>query len=229
MRIGNRQGVAITLAAAGAALLSGCMGLGGDKPEAVAAADATAAAPAATTPGAPLPQTASFPGLSASYCPELRVRDGTEVLRRYQKGHDNDPAFVTWQASIANTARQCSMDGQGNLAIKIGVSGRAIAGPKGGPGAIMAPLRIAVVKYQEAVLASQLYQLPVTIPPENSTLFSDVRTVTVPSPGGKRDYIIYVGFDDGRAVPIGNPGVAPTTREKAIGNLPDAGTIFSAQ
>jgi hypothetical protein len=69
----------------------------------------------------------------------------------------------------------------------------------------------------------------VTIPPENSTLFSEVRTVTVPSPGGKRDYIIYVGFDDGREVPIGNPGVAPSSREKAIGNVPDAGTLFPAQ
>ena len=58
------------------------------------------------------------------------------------------------------------------------------------------PLRIAVVKYQEATLYSELKQLAITIPAANSTVFRNVYEVTVPSPGRERDYLIYVGFDE---------------------------------
>ena len=45
------------------------------------------------------------------------------------------------------------------------------------------PLRIAVVKYKEAVLATELYPLDVTIPAEGSTAFTQVKEIVVPSPG----------------------------------------------
>ncbi len=117
--------------------------------------------------------------LGPDYCPDLRVREGTEMLRRFERGKEDDSDSIIWQASIGETARECLYDQQGNLILRINL-----------------PLRIAVVKYQEAVLYSDLKQLAITIPATNSTVFRNVYEITVPSPGRDRDYLIYVGFDE---------------------------------
>lgn len=161
-------------------------GLGGSKPE------TTAATPAAATDEIDVRQY-----LGPDYCPELRVLNGAELVRRYERGHEDDPNYVIWQASVGKTARECLFDLQGGLTLKIGVSGRVIAGPKGGAGPVTVPLKIAVVKYREAVLATESYAVEVAIPPQGSTAFTQVKEILVPSPGSDRDYIIYVGFDVG--------------------------------
>ena len=134
--------------------------------------------------------------LGPDYCPDLRVREGTEMLRRFERGQEAEAGAIVWQASIGDTARECLYDLEGNLTLRIGVSGRVLAGPKAGPGAVNIPLRVAVIKYQEAVLYSELKQLAITIPATKSTVFRNVYEVTVPSPGRDRDYLIYVGFDE---------------------------------
>jgi hypothetical protein len=180
------------LAPALALVLAGCLGLGGSGPDDAATETTNTSAAAATAPELDVRRY-----LGPDYCPEIRVREGLEVVRSYEPGHQDDAAYVVWQASIGNTARECLYDGQGGLTLRIGVSGRVIAGPKGGPGSsVSLPLRIAVVKYQEATLSSELYALSVTIPAENSTVFNEVREISLPSPGSDRDYIIYVGFDE---------------------------------
>ena len=135
--------------------------------------------------------------IGPDYCPEVRVRKGTEALRRYVRGHEDDPGYVVWQASIGETARECLYDLQGNLTIRVGVSGRLLAGPKGGPGEVALPLRIAVMRGVDEVLASDLHQMALNIPAANTTSFAEVREITVPSPANAQSYLIYVGFDDG--------------------------------
>lgn len=135
--------------------------------------------------------------LGPDYCPEVRIRQGTESLRRYVRGYEEDPGYVVWQAAIGETARECLYDPQGNVTIRIGISGRLLAGPKGGPGEVALPLRIAVVQGVSEVLASDLHQLAVTIPAANTTSFAEVREITLPAPGRELNYLIYVGFDDG--------------------------------
>jgi hypothetical protein len=135
--------------------------------------------------------------LGPDYCPELRILDGAQLVRSYERGHEDDPAYVIWQASFGNTARECLYDAQGGLTVKVGVSGRVIAGPKGAPGEVTVPFKIAIVKFKEAVLASQGYTLAMTLPSVGSTTFTEVREIAVPSPGSDRDYIIYLGFDVG--------------------------------
>lgn len=181
----------VLVAAAATALLGGCMGIGGGG----SGAQTTAATQAAT------PDIRRYIG--PNYCPEMRVQPGTEVSRRYAPGGDGDANRIIYQASIGKTARECLYDLQGNLTLRIGISGRVIAGPAGGPATVTLPVRIAVVKYREAVLSTQAVPLSVTIPASLSTVFSEVREVVVPSPGSARDYIIYVGFDDGAPVPVG--------------------------
>jgi hypothetical protein len=131
--------------------------------------------------------------IGPDYCPELRVPDGTQLVREYVRGHEGDPKEIVWQASVGKTARECLYDLQNNLTLKIGISGRVITGPKGSAGPVTVPLRIAVEKYKEGMVASEYYPLSVTIPPSNSTTFTEVREIVVPSPA-ERDYIIRVGL-----------------------------------
>ena len=168
--------------------LGGCFGLGGDKPP-LSATSSPGAAPAEG-------EIDIRKYLGPDYCPEIRVREGTESVRVFERGFEDDNAHVVWQASISETARECLYDAQGGLLLRIGVSGRILSGPKGSPGAVNVPLRIAVVKYQEAVLSSELHNLAITIPPEGSTVFTEVRELNLPSPGRDRDYLIYLGFDE---------------------------------
>lgn len=176
------------IVAALAVALAGCMGTGSDGADPVATASTVAAGSEQEI------DVRRY--LGPDYCPELRIREGTEVLRRYEPGHEEEPAFVVWQASVGKTARECLYDAQGNLTLRVGVSGRVVAGPKGGSGSVALPLRIAVVKYKEAVLASELHPLNLTIPAIGPAVFTEVREVTVPSPGKDRDYVLYVGFDE---------------------------------
>ena len=171
-----------------ALLLCGCTGFGGSAPQRPAAAQPVAAAQTAAATQTP---TAASPSV---YCPRLRLREGTETLRRQAGGEADDASAVVWQASITDTARECRY-ADGRLTIRVGVAGRVIAGPRGGPGAVTVPLRIVVVKDPEEVLASELRQVSVTIPASLSVGFSHVADVTVPSPGEDRDYIVYAGFD----------------------------------
>jgi hypothetical protein len=181
----------LCVAAVLALLLTGCsMFGGGGEPDTTATTASTA-----STAEAGEGQIDVRRYLGPDYCPELRIQDGTELIRSYERGHEDDPAYVVWQASIGRTARECLYDQQNNLTLRIGVSGRVIAGPKGGSGAtVSVPLRIAIVKFREATLASESYPLSIAIPASNSTAFTEVREITVPSPGNHRDYIIYVGL-----------------------------------
>lgn len=163
------------------------------------------------------------PFLGPDYCPEMRVLDGAQLVRRYERGHEDDPDYVVWQASFGQTARECAYDQEGNLTVKVGVSGRVIVGPKGNPGDLAVPFKIAVVKFREAALATESHSIAVTIPPNGSTTFSEVREITVPSPGRERDYVVYVGFDSGEwDLEAGAVAVAPPPKRVEPPPPPDA-------
>jgi hypothetical protein len=184
--------------------------------------------------------------LGPDYCPELRIRPGDEVLRKYA-GRDEKPSEVVWQASIGETARECLYELDGTLTLRIGASGRVVAGPRGEPGEVRVPLRFSVVKYKEAVLASELYPLSIIIPPTNSAFFSEVRELKVASPHQDRDYIIYVGLDEeGKGLlegrkekpPAAPPPVAsapppapkpPAQRGPRVLDAPNGGIILPGQ
>jgi hypothetical protein len=144
--------------------------------------------------------------IGPDYCPELRIYDGAELIRTYQRGHQGDQNFVVWQASFGKTARECLYDLEGNVTIKIGVSGRVVAGPKGDQDAITLPIKVAIVKFKESVLATEKFSVDSAIPGRGSTVFTQVKEITVPSPGRARDYLIYVGFDVGGWDPMVPPG-----------------------
>lgn len=129
------------------------------------------------------------------YCPPITIRPGTESLVVFAQG-DKTNENVRYQQSITKTARECHYPG-GQLTLKIGIAGRVAAGPKGGPGKVVAPVRVAVVK-GDTVAYSELQKIEVNLTaPELATDFTRVVNVNVPSGPSDRDVSIFVGFDEG--------------------------------
>ena len=80
-------------------------------------------------------------------CPDVEVRTGAATLMIGSKPGRGEPAAldVRYQGSIIRTARECHVNA-GIMTMKVGVEGRIITGPAGGPGTVDVPLRIAVVQ-----------------------------------------------------------------------------------
>src|ERR1041384_7252307 len=133
-------------------------------------------------------------------CPGVTVRSGASTLSITQPGAEAGPMTTRYQVTIAQTARECAPLGS-VMTMKVGVEGRVLLGPAGGPGQIDIPLRMAVVQEgpNPKTVLSKFYKLAGAITPgQTSVPFMHVeQDLTFPMPrGGDLDaYIVYVGFD----------------------------------
>src|SRR5581483_9155940 len=96
-------------------------------------------------------------------CPEVDVRTGTATLT---VPPGNTEAFsLRYQGTIGDMARDCKVTNH-VMHMKIGVQGRVLVGPAGGPGDVELPLRIAVVQEgpQPRTIVSKLAKVSVSIP-----------------------------------------------------------------
>jgi hypothetical protein len=136
-------------------------------------------------------------------CPGVAVRTGAATLSIGKTPGDVDVSALDlrYQGTIIRTARECHV-AAGVMTMKVGVEGRIITGPAGGPGSVEVPLRMAVV--QEGVdpktIASKLAIVPVTIADAvDRVAFTHVESdITFPMPIRSSDidaYVVYVGFD----------------------------------
>lgn len=144
--------------------------------------------------------------LSQGYCPPVKIRPGTESFRVYERGHDGEGRFVVYQASIAQTARECHHLGGGQLNMHVGIAGRVVGGAKAVAGSVTLPVRVAVIKQAGGtVFFSQVFKVPVPITaPTFAADFSQVfDQVNLTLTGGDRDLLVYVGFDEGPPKPTG--------------------------
>ena len=118
----------------------------------------------------------------------------------YERGHENETAYVRYLASISQTARECTMAGD-VLTIKVGIAGRVVAGPKGSEANVTLPLRVAVAKQfgGTAPFYSELFKIPVGLAaPTFGANYNQVfDQITVTAGPDDRNLIIYVGFDEG--------------------------------
>jgi hypothetical protein len=126
---------------------------------------------------------------------------------------------VRYQGTFVRAARECALVG-GNVVMKIGVEGRIIVGPAGGPGQVDVPLRIAVVEETTArtkPIVTQLIRIPVTVASatENPTFTHIEEGVTFPMPANLDNYIVYIGFDPIAAAAQDHPKAAPKPKPKA--------------
>jgi hypothetical protein len=133
-------------------------------------------------------------------CPSVAVRQGAATLSITEPGAEAGPMTTRYQVSIGQMARECAALG-GMMIMKVGVEGRVLLGPAGGPGQIDVPIRMAVVQEgpNPKTVLSKFYKLAVAIPPgQTSVPFMHVeQDMSFPMPrGGDLDsYIVYVGFD----------------------------------
>ena len=92
-----------------------------------------------------------------------------------------------YQVTIGQTARECAALG-GVMTMKVGVQGRVLLGPAGGPGRVDMPLRMAVVQEgtKPKTVVSKFYRLAVAVPPgQTGVPFVHVeQDMTFPMPRG---------------------------------------------
>ncbi len=159
-------------------------------------------------------------------CPEVQVRTGAATLMIGSKPGEGEPSAldVRYQGSIIRTARECHINA-GMMTMKVGIEGRIITGPAGGPGTADVPLRIAVV--QEGVapkaVASKFGRETVVVNNAvDRVTFTHIDpdiTFPLPQPLGLIDYyVVYVGFDPLGDKPVKKPPVKrkPIAKKKPV-------------
>ena len=121
---------------------------------------------------------------------------------RQQAGGSEPSALdLRYQVTIVRTARECQVN-SGIMTMKVGIEGRVITGPAGGPGTVDVPLRLAVV--QEGVnpktIMSKFASVQVVVASAVDRVpFVHVNSeISFPLPQPLSDidaYVVYVGFD----------------------------------
>ncbi len=158
-------------------------------------------------------------------CPLIDIRQGASTLKVGTTGtvasgesDDNGAMALKYQGTFVRAARECALVA-GQLVMKVGVQGRIIVGPAGGPGQIVVPLRIAVV--QETVKGTQpivtkLIQIPVTIASstDNPTFTHVEEGLSFPMPRNLDDYVVYIGFDPLSLQAQQHPAAKPKPKAK---------------
>jgi hypothetical protein len=136
-------------------------------------------------------------------CPGIEIRSGAATMMIGSKPGEGEPSALDlrYQVTIIRTARECSVTA-GVMTMKVGIEGRVITGPAGGPGTVDVPLRLAIV--QEGVnpktILSKFARVPVTIASAvDRVTFTHIDpeiSFPMPQPAALIDsYVVYVGFD----------------------------------
>jgi len=145
-------------------------------------------------------------GVSAQAdCPGIDIRSGASTYSiGTAPGVAATPTSLRYQVVVAKTARECVVRG-GTMTIKVGVQGRVILGPAGGPGQVDVPIRLAVVQdgVEPKTIWTRFYRVPVDVPPGQTNVpfvqIEEDMTFALPPPAELEAYVIYVGFDPSAA------------------------------
>ena len=134
-------------------------------------------------------------------CPSVEIDEGGASAR--VGGADN--SSVRYQFDIGQTARECAPVSNNQFTLKVGVSGRLLIGPAGGPGSYSVPLRVVVhdeVLHKDAF--SKIYKVEADSPSTDGAPFTFV-TEPILLPMTRTDladdYTLTVGFDSGKMTP----------------------------
>jgi hypothetical protein len=133
-------------------------------------------------------------------CPTVDYRQGAATLSVNDPKADNAALSLRYQASFVKTARECDVRGD-MVTIRVGVQGRVVVGPAGGPGTVTVPLRYALVRegLEPKTIWTKLFAVPVAVSMSQLNVpFTHVEeemTVPVPTRGELAAYVIYIGFD----------------------------------
>ena len=189
------RGAAIAAAVAGAVTLAGCSSSSPSlSTSSLSSLFGSSSKPAAAEAQAAAPQT-------EIECPGVSVRQGASTFAMSANPAEPSALNLRYQVGISQTARECRV-AAGTVTMRVGVEGRVILGPAGGPGRIDVPLRLAVVHEgpEPKTIVTKLQRIPVAVSPEQTHVqFTHVEedlTFPMPARAGDIDnYVVYVGFD----------------------------------
>jgi len=138
---------------------------------------------------------------SSVICPVVDVRDGGAAHRVYN-GSEQSSANVRYQYSIGETARECSVE-NGQLVIRVGVEGKVLLGPAGGPSSFTVPVFIGVRRDEgQQMLTSKVYSVAASIPQGSTgtsfSVVSEPLVVPFTQENAAADYTVYIGFEGQR-------------------------------
>ncbi len=157
-------------------------------------------------------------------CPSIVIRQGAATYSISADPKDTTALNLKYQVGIGETARECKLVA-GTVTMRIGIQGRVVLGPSGGPGTIEVPLRFAVVQenVEPKTIVTKLERVAVVIPQSDPhVLFSHIEEgISFPMPrGGLIDtYVLYVGFDPLGARPIDKRRAPPAKKRAAPAKL----------
>ncbi|MGD9767815.1 MAG: hypothetical protein AB7U62_09235 [Pseudolabrys sp.] len=181
------------------AAVSGCSSVGGM----FGSSSSSTSGSSDLLPAATGAQASATPAAPAEFdCPSVEIRAGASTLTINAAGKPTEGGALDlrYQGSIVRTARECQLVA-GNVNLRVGIEGRIVLGPAGGPGNVEVPIRLAVVEEgaNPKTIATKLYRTAVAIPPDqsNSNFYYVAEDLAFPMPrGGDIDkYVIYLGFD----------------------------------
>jgi hypothetical protein len=132
----------------------------------------------------------------------IDIRDGASTLTIPPPPPDgsNEAMSLKYQGIFVRAARDCKV-ANNQLVLRLGVQGRVIVGPAGGPGQVEVPLRIAVVDQSPTntrTIVTKLIRIPVTVGNDDNANFTHIEdglSFPLPSSSALDNYIIYIGFD----------------------------------
>ncbi|WP_192900441.1 hypothetical protein [Roseitalea porphyridii] len=129
-----------------------------------------------------------------AYCPRVSLLEGTAYLRTYTNGNDGNPDEVIHQAVITDVTRTCRYR-NGQLFMTVAAAGRVVNGPKGSPGSLDLPIRVAI-RQGENLPYSQLGRLDVAMGGSATQFIYRDDQIVLPEPQ-VRNLQVLVGFDEG--------------------------------
>ena len=109
-------------------------------------------------------------------CPTVDIRSGAGTLAVATKTQQATANDVRYQLTFSQIARQCALIGT-TIRMRVGIQGRAIAGPAGAPSQIEVPLRYAVVRegVEPKTIITKLRRIPLALPPgAANVIFTDI-------------------------------------------------------
>jgi hypothetical protein len=133
-------------------------------------------------------------------CPSVAIRQGASTLAIGANPGEESALSMRYQVGIGQTARECKLNGS-TVTMRVGVQGRVVLGPAGGPGQIEVPLRFAVVHEGPApkTIMTKLQRTAVIIPSDQPnvafTLIEEDISFPMPAAGDIDSYVVYIGFD----------------------------------
>jgi hypothetical protein len=158
-------------------------------------------------------------------CPGVEVRAGAATLMIGSKpGETGEPSALDlrYQGTIIRTARECRVNA-GVMTMKVGIEGRVITGPAGGPGNVDVPMRIAIVQEGASpkIIVSKFVRIPVTVASAiDRVTFTHVQDdIAFPMPAVLADidaYVVYIGFDAMSAQPEKPKPAAKKSKPKTV-------------